>query len=124
MAPRDEDFRERRRREEREAERAAEETKLSTGPARHTHSVDELETLLAQIPPALEQLDALYRMFLTGVEKRPPVERRAWVDAAAKKLMQLMKSTPLSRFRAQSVHASYVTHRDLWEKMLKDKERK
>lgn len=127
---RDEDFKERRRREEREAERggaapSAANIKKGAPPASgHLGDADqELGTLIAQIPPALEQLDGLYRMFVLGVEKRPPVERRAWVDAAAAKLMQLSKATPAARFRAQSVHASYISHRDLWDKMLKSKER-
>lgn len=117
---RDEDFKERRRREEREAEREVSQPDAAKKPEA---SDQALAALLAQIPPALEQLDGLYRMFVMGVEKRPPVERRAWVDAAAAQLIQLSKVTPAAKFRAQSVHASYLSHRELWDRMLKDKER-
>lgn len=132
---RDEDFKSRRRREEKEEAQREELTqgaprpasgvrsRVGTAPARGG-AVDsaDIDALIRQVEPLLEQLNNLYAMYLSGHERRPPIEKRGLLDTLIARVMDGAKATPAVRFRVQTLYSSYLSHRDRWEKMLKQKE--
>lgn len=91
-------------------------TRIEVDAARVEGLMNELETLI-------EQLGHLYTLFFQGIEKRPPIENRAHLDKEIILLQNAMKSTPALKFRANSVISTYLTHRDRWDKKMKDLER-
>jgi hypothetical protein len=82
-----------------------------------------IEQLLDQVEPLIQQLHQLYNMFQAGVEKRPPVERRKQLDQLMATLTSSQKPSAVTRFRFTAVQASYLSHVELWERMLKKMER-
>jgi hypothetical protein len=81
-----------------------------------------LSELLDRVGPLLEQLNNLYAMFIAGVERRPPIERRQVLEAMIQQIGGLPKPTPAISFRVQTVLTSFNSHRDRWDKMLRDRE--
>ncbi len=124
---RDEDFKERRRREEKE-ERDRAELEGTPQPARAVPGkpqadapppTGDTQTLFQQIEPMLEQLNNLYQMYANGVEKRPPTERRQLLETLITRVQESARATPALRFRLSTILASYQSHKDRWEKLLK-----
>ena len=89
---------------------------LSVDPAQR------LSELLDRVGPMLEQLNNLYAMYFSGVERRPPIERRQVLEAMIQQIGALPKPTPAISFRVQTVLTSFNSHRDRWDKMLRDRE--
>lgn len=125
---RDEDLRSRRRREEREEEEAKasalEKPNPRLGGSGVGAAIDshQLAELLARAEPMIEQLNNLYNMYVAGVEKRPPLEKRSQLDALVASLQNLHKPTAAQQFRWTTFYNHYLTHRDRWTKLLKDLE--
>ena len=80
-----------------------------------------LEALLDRAGPLIDRLDSLYRQYLSGAEKRPPVEARRQLDECITQIQAQPRATQLLKFRTQSLLAHYQTYRDRWEKMLQKK---
>jgi hypothetical protein len=128
---RNDDWRRRREREE-ESERELESKQArSRGvehPGRHgieTQSSDpkqKLIELMDRSGPMMEQLNNLYAMYLSGVERRPPIERRQVLDALMQQISGLPRPTPALQFRVQTVLASYTAHKDRWDKLMRERE--
>lgn len=85
---------------------------------------EKLQKMIGEITPQLEQLNQLYRMYVNGVEKRPPIELRSRVEAQLQRLTTASKNTLSVRFQYQQLHSKYISYRDLWERMLKQFEKK
>ena len=128
---RDDDWRKRRERED-ESEREFESKQVrSRGvehPGRHgieTQSSDPTQKLIELMDrsgPMMEQLNNLYAMYLSGVERRPPIERRQVLDAVMQQISGLPRPTPALQFRVQTVLASYTAHKDRWDKLMRERE--
>ena len=80
---------------------------------------DEVEELLQKIDPLIEQLNNLYHMYLAGVEKRPPVERRRVLDSMVRKILDSNKQTLGVKFRASTLASRYQMHCERWDKQLR-----
>jgi hypothetical protein len=76
--------------------------------------------LLADIEPMIEQVNTLYRMFGAGVERLPPVQKRAQLQRLVDQLMGAPKPTPTIRFRVGADVGKYNTMREKWDKLMKD----
>ena len=131
---RDYEDRKRQREEEDEADAAAELAKKTT-PGSSSKSwptidieaargagVEKLIELMDRAEPLIEQLNALYQQYITGVESRPPIERRTHLDQVMTALQMMAKPTATYQFRYQSILQSYHTHRERWERLCKDLE--
>jgi Mg2+ and Co2+ transporter CorA len=127
---RDTSFDERRKQRELEDEddRARQEARKSgnspgkalarTGDA-HT---DKLLELFQRAEPLIDQLNSLYNQYVAGIEQRPPHERRKQLDELMATLQTMNKPTPAYQFRFTTLNASYLTHRDRWDRLIKDLE--
>lgn len=82
----------------------------------------ELEDAIQKLDVMIEQVNNLYQMYFTGVERRPPVERRKLLDDHATKLAASSKPTLQGKFRANTALARYNTHCERWDKRLRSLE--
>lgn len=85
--------------------------------------LSSLQDLLDRIPPLIEQVNQLYNMYFSGAEKRPPVERRQYLDQCIAQLGAFPKPTQAAQFRATTLLQTYQTHKDRWDRLLKQRER-
>ncbi len=86
-------------------------------------SNEKLVELIQRAEPMIEQLNNLYNMYFAGAEKRPPIERRSQLDQLMATLQLMSKPTPALQFRFSTLQSQYITHRDRWEKLLKQHEK-
>ena len=64
----------------------------------------------------------LYNQYLAGIESRPPIERRKYLDQVMQTIQAMNKPTPAYQFRCNTLNSSYLTHRDRWDRLAKDLE--
>ncbi|OFZ18693.1 MAG: hypothetical protein A2X94_14395 [Bdellovibrionales bacterium GWB1_55_8] len=84
-----------------------------------TGETGKIEELLGRVEPLIDQLNSLYQMFASGIEKRPPVERRKHLEQTMQTLSLMAKPSASLLFRFNAIHARYVAHRDRWDKTLR-----
>jgi hypothetical protein len=96
-------------------------TQAGPGPTVQTQDVDKLIQL---IEPLIEQVGNLYAQYFAGVEKRPPLEKRRLLDSWVAQLVNAPKTTPSTQFRAQTIIQRHQTHKERWDRMLKERESK
>ena len=84
--------------------------------------VEKLVELMERVEPLIDQLNALYQMYITGVESRPPTERRLNLDQIMTTLGLMAKPSASYQFRFQTILQSYHVHKDRWDRMCKDLE--
>ena len=122
-------FDERRREREKEELRSNEEQSLSEkrgipsskkAEEPQNISVDQFLVQLEKAETSIDQLNGLYNQYLSGVESRPPHERRKVLEQLMSQLQGMPKATSTQQFRFNSLNASFLTHRDRWDRMLRD----
>lgn len=118
-------LREREDAEEREREKASDREEAQANrpgfkiPQKLDAELARIEELLDRAEPLIEQLENLYKIYLAGIEKRPPIERRTYLDRTMEMITVMAKPTRALQFRCNTLHARYVTHKDRWDKLLK-----
>ena len=85
--------------------------------------VTKIQDLMDRIPPLIEQVNQLYQMYFAGVEKRPPIERRQFLDQSMTQLAAFPKPTSAIQFKATQLLQTYQVHKDRWERMLRAREK-
>ena len=94
----------------------------SGGINRSEDYIAKLDELMRRAEPLIEQVNSLYRQYSTGVESRPPIERRKQLEALISSVTMMAKPTAAYRFRFSSLNSSYLSYRDKWDKLVKDVE--
>jgi hypothetical protein len=129
MAKRDEEEEGRRRRREREEEAEEEERQAlakKTGKpviSDKDSLTEKIDELIRRAEPMIEQVNALYNMYMSGAETRPPLERRKQLELVMEALQGMGGVAIASyQFRFRSTLSSYIAHRDRWDKLLRDLE--
>src|SRR4051794_35818707 len=79
-------------------------------------TAERLEQWVSQAETMIEQLNNLYQMFIVGVERMPPKEKRKQLDALMNTLMIAHKPTQTWQFKFNNLNSRYVTYRDRWDK--------
>jgi hypothetical protein len=77
---------------------------------------------MEQTSVLIDQVNSLYSQFLAGIEKRPPLERRKLLDDQMTKLSNASKLSASIKFRFSSLLSRYQTHRDRWDRSIKELE--
>lgn len=80
---------------------------------------ESLATLVERCELLIERLNHLYRMYTNGVEKHPPREVRAQLDALMMRLAQMPKPKVDAKFRYQALSEKYTLYTGRWERMLR-----
>lgn len=135
MSPRDDkddDAWRRRREREDEQEKAAELEKVSKqgglaiGQSEKSFgrdlSTEQLNAMLQAAQITIEQVSQLYTQYIAGVEKLPPNEARKKLELMMLQIQNAAKSTPSMKFKTQTLISTFHTHRDRWDRTLKDLE--
>jgi hypothetical protein len=117
---RDEDFKSRRRRLEKEAEEGTT-TKLEIDQTQFVDS-KRIDEMIARAEPLIDQVNALYNLYLAGTERLPPNERRNHLDQLMTTITQVAKPTAAVRFRASGLQHTYQQHKERWDRMMRDLE--
>src|SRR5262249_54010057 len=91
-------------------------------PAPIVAETSEIARELKGLEAELRQLEAEYNMYFAGSLPRPPVETRARVTAAVRRLDRLSISNYAERFRFVTLQARFQAFVDLWERGLRARE--
>lgn len=118
----------RKRLRQREDERDAEEIAIkqvkklgvSAQEANQISGGDKFLELILRAEPLIEQLNNLYNMYFTGVEKIPPIERRKQLDQLMLSLQMMPKMNAAALFKYNNIYSKFISYRDRWEKMMKN----
>lgn len=84
---------------------------------------ESFASLIERCEQLIERLNHLYRMYVNGVEKHPPRELRAQLDALMMRLTQMPKPKVDSKFRFQTVSEKLSLYSARWDRMLKSLEK-
>ncbi len=82
----------------------------------------KVRALMKRAEQLVEQTQNLYQQYFAGIEKFPPRDRRNALEYTMTQLFYLAKTTPNIRFRYGNLLSKFQTHRDRWDRMLKDYE--
>jgi hypothetical protein len=85
-------------------------------------SSDRFDEFLSRADPLIEQINNLYNMYIAGVEKTPPLQKRKILDQVMASLQGMSKPTPSARFKFNSMQSRYLVHKDRWDKLIRDLE--
>lgn len=87
-----------------------------------THSTDKLDRMMEQATVLMEQVGNLLKMYVQGIERLPPNEKRKLLDALIIQITAMSKPTQASQFRVSTLVASYSVYKDKWDRTLRDLE--
>jgi hypothetical protein len=82
----------------------------------------EIDRELKGLEADLRQLEAEYNMYFAGRLPRPPVETRARVTAAVRRIDRLHVPNTADRFRFMTLQSRFQTFLDLWERGIRARE--
>ncbi len=77
----------------------------------------KLADLLDRAGPLVESVNASYNQYFSGVEMKPPIERRRLLDSTMAQLEAVPKPTLNQQWRYNNLLNTYVTYRNRWDKM-------
>jgi hypothetical protein len=78
--------------------------------------------LLSKCEVMMEQITNLYGMWIQGMERMPPNERRRHLEDMLLKIQAAPKPSANLRFRVSEFLNKYSTYKDKWDRILKDVE--
>jgi hypothetical protein len=90
-------------------------------------SVPDSEALDRKINEAralMEQTHQLYQHYFNGIEKRVPIEKVKQLEAKISELNRTGTNVTSARFKLTQFLSQYSTMKEMWERKLRDMERK
>lgn len=85
---------------------------------------EQIDRKLKDFRLLVDQTHQLYLQYFNGIEKRPPVEKRKLIETQMVELQRLPQAQPTQRFKIQQAVQHFLSFKDLWERKLRDRERK
>lgn len=82
----------------------------------------QIDELIQKIEPLIEQVNNLYQMFISGIERLPPNEKRKQLEALLHQLQNIPKPNQTYHFRVSTLNAHLSTLRDRWDRLIRDLE--
>lgn len=82
----------------------------------------ELERELQALAVQLKKVEAEYTMYFSGRTSRPPVESRAGLDRAFKRVSRSSFDSSMTRFQFTTLQARYSSFSDLWDRGVRARE--
>lgn len=82
----------------------------------------ELHSMIKQATAEIERVHQLYQKFLAGVDKVPPIQARANLDALVTTIEKSSKMTAATQFQTQTLMSRVRTYREKWDKLMKARE--
>jgi hypothetical protein len=84
----------------------------------------DIDRLIQEARTLMEQTHQLYQMYLSGIERRPPVEKAKFLEARIAEIQRQGGNVTTNKFKISQLVALYNTTRELWDRKLKEKEKK
>jgi len=84
----------------------------------------DIDSLIQEARTLMEQTHKLYQMYLSGIERRPPVEKAKFLEARIAEIQRQGGNITTNKFKISQLVALYNTTRELWDRKLKEKEKK
>ena len=100
----------------------AEATRTSGRRAEPQSEGAKIDELVERAEPLIEQVNSLYGMYLSGLEKLPPNERRRQLETLMTQLLQMHKPNSAYKFRIETVNAKFNLFREKWDRIIRDLE--
>ena len=85
---------------------------------------EDIDRLIHEAKVLMEQTHQLYQQYFNGIEKRTPVEKIRLLETKVAELQRTNTSITTARFKLTQFLAQYHQMKDLWERKLRDRERK
>jgi hypothetical protein len=84
----------------------------------------DIDRLVQEARTLMEQTHQLYLMYLSGIERRPPIEKAKFLESRVEELKRLGGNVTAAKFKISQFVTLYNTTRELWERKLREKEKK
>lgn len=84
----------------------------------------DIDRLIQETRTLMEQTHQLYMMYLSGVERRPPIEKARLLESRVAEIQRTGSNVTATKFKITQFVALYNTTRELWERKLKEKEKR
>lgn len=78
--------------------------------------------LISKAEVLVEQVQNLYHMYVSGLERLPPITQRKLLEDISAKILAAPKPTASLSFRAGSFSTKLQTYRDKWDRLMRDVE--
>ncbi len=72
----------------------------------------------------MEQIHQLYQQFFNGVERRTPIEKVRLLESKIQELQKISVNLTAARFKISQFLYQYSQMKELWERKLRERERK
>lgn len=80
-----------------------------------------LDQQIARLEEDVRKLKIEFDIYFNGGTKRPPLESRARLEAAMKRIADDRNLTYAQRYQFNTVMSRFTSYRELWRRMLKRK---
>ena len=94
------------------------------GPSAAAKDSVEIDQKIQEARVLMEQTHQLYQQFFGGIEKRTPVEKLKMLETKINELQRIGTNLTTAKFKIGQFIAQYTTMKELWERKLRDRERK
>jgi hypothetical protein len=84
----------------------------------------EIDRKLHETKVLMDQTHQLYLHYFSGFEKRTPIEKLKLLEARVNELQRLGTNLTTAKFKISQFLAQYSMMKELWERKLREKEKK
>jgi hypothetical protein len=84
----------------------------------------EIDKKIHEARVLMEQTHQLYQLYFNGVERRTPIEKVRILEAKIQDLQKLSVNLTAARFKISQFLTQYSSLKELWERKLRERERK
>jgi hypothetical protein len=84
----------------------------------------EIDRKINEARVLMEQTHQLYLQYFNGVEKRTPIEKVKLLDTKIQELQRLGTNLTSAKFRVSQFLSQYAQMKELWDRKLRERERK
>lgn len=84
----------------------------------------EIDRRIQETRVLMEQVHQLYLQYFNGVEKRTPIEKVKLLEGKIQELQRLGTNLTTAKFKISQFLSQYSQMKELWERKLRERERK
>jgi hypothetical protein len=84
----------------------------------------EIDKKINEARVLMEQTHQLYQLYFNGVERRTPIEKVRVLETKVQELQKISVNLTAARFKISQFLTQYSGMKELWERKLRERERK
>jgi hypothetical protein len=89
-----------------------------------SHDSEEIDRKLHETKLLMDQTHQLYLHYFNGFEKRTPIEKLKVLESRVNELQRMGTNLTTAKFKISQFLAQYSMMRELWDRKLREKEKK